>query len=106
MTFHSTSGAWGPGNQIVSYEWDFNYNVAQFDVDASGINGTKVGGYQVYGLHPVALRVTDDNPIALGGPQTSIASCNIETKPPNNCPHPSAGGPYLATHDQPFQLDA
>ncbi len=91
---------------IVAYEWDFHYGNNTFDVEGTGAHGTLVGGYQSYGPHPVALRVTDDNPVALGGPQTSIATCSITTKPPNNCPHPSAGGPYLATHDVPFALDA
>jgi hypothetical protein len=91
---------------IVKYEWDFNYNVTTFDIDAVGAQGIKFGGYNVYGSHPVALRVTDDNPIALGGPQSSIATCTIVTKPPNNCPHPDAGGPYLGFHGVPVQLDA
>ena len=91
---------------IVSWEWDFDYQNNTFTTDYSGQTGVKVGGYQTYGAHPVALKVTDDNPIALGGPQTSLATCSITTKPPNNCPHPDAGPAYLAFHDVAFQLDA
>lgn len=91
---------------IVNWEWDFNYNGLTFDVDATGASGVKLGGYGAYGTYTVGLRVTDDNPIALGGPQTAITQCSIEIKPPNNCPHPHAGGPYLAIHSQDFQLDA
>ena len=59
-----------------------------------------------WGTHATALRVTDDNPVVFGGPQTSIATCNVEIKPPPHCPHPSAGGPYLGTQCKPQQFDA
>ncbi|HVV81431.1 MAG TPA: HYR domain-containing protein [Kofleriaceae bacterium] len=92
--------------KIVKWEWDFNYTGGVFDIDASGMYGLKPAGYAATGTYPVALRVTDDNPVALGGPQSSIISCNIIIQPPNNCPHPSAGGPYLASRNVAFNLDA
>ena len=92
--------------QIVKWEWDFNYTGGVFDVEATGAFGLKPAGYAATGTYPVALRVSDDNPVALGGPQSSIISCNIIIQPPNNCPHPSAGGPYLASRNVAFNLDA
>lgn len=74
-----------PSRHIVSYEWDFDY-AATFDVDATGDQGIKVEGYPAYGDYPIALRVTDDNPIALGGPQTAIATCSTSIKPLNVAP--------------------
>ena len=78
---------------IVKYEWDWDYN-GSFITDATGAQASLVGGFPTYASHPVALRVTDDNPLALGGPQTSMATCNVVIKPPPHCPHAVAGGPY------------
>ena len=92
--------------KIVKWEWDFNYTGGVFDIEATGAFGQKLAGYAAVGTYPIALRVTDDNPVSLGGPQSSIASCTIVIQPPNNCPHPSAGGPYLASRNVAFPLDA
>jgi hypothetical protein len=91
---------------IVNYEWDFEYNGSSFNTAATGVTVTKVGGYPNYATHVVGLRVTDDNPLALGGAQTSIATCNVKITPPPICPHPSAGGPYLGFNNVPLHLDA
>ena len=56
-------------------------------------------GYNTYGTVPVALRVTDDNPVSLGGPQTNIYVCNVVIKPPPHCPHPDAGGGLTHTYN-------
>lgn len=67
---------------ITKYEWDFNYNAASgFNVQATGQTVTKVGSYAAAGTYPVALRVTDDNPVSLGGPQTSLFVCNVVITP-------------------------
>lgn len=90
---------------IVSYEWDFDYN-GVFSADASGVETTKVGGYNVAGHYPVALRVTDDNPEYLGGPQSSIYICDIYVHLPPHCPHAYADGPYIGWIGIPVTLDA
>ena len=78
---------------VVKYEWDFNYNPAMgFNVQATGQQVTRVGGYPNYQNYTIALRVTDDNPPGLGGPQSSINTCAVVIKPPPHCPHPDAGG--------------
>jgi len=67
-----------PNRSIVTYEWDFAYNAALgFHVQATGQVVTKIGGYPAPGTYTVALRVTDDNPPAQGGPQSSIATAEI-----------------------------
>ncbi|RZB38211.1 MAG: hypothetical protein SRB2_00557 [Desulfobacteraceae bacterium Eth-SRB2] len=89
---------------IVSYEWDLD-NDGQFD-DATGRTATIVGGFSTEGYHPVSVRVTDDNPVNLGGPQTSIYPCEIYVHPPPHCPHAFAGGPYIGWVNTPVTLDA
>ena len=113
---------------IRAYDWDFAYNGTKFNqsLDAygygvTGVKGIKVGGFPAYTeaangvpngtTFPIALRVTDDNPISQGGAQTSIATCNVVIKPPPHCPQvtaggPSTGGPYLGSVNVPVQLDA
>ena len=91
---------------IVKYEWDFNYLNNTFTLDATGTTGVLVGGYNAYQAYTVALRVTDDNPLQLGGPQTSIYTCAVTIKPPPHCPHPAAGGPYVGAANVPVGLTA
>ena len=90
---------------IVSYEWDFNYN-GVFVPDATGVEATITGGYPATGSYPAALRVTDDNPDYLGGPQNSIYVCQINVHEPPHCPHAFAGGPYIGWLGEPITLDA
>jgi hypothetical protein len=90
---------------IVRYEWDFDY-IGTFVTDAVGVTATKVGGYSQTGLYPVALRVTDDNPENLGGPQTDIYKCSINVHEPPHCPHAFADGPYLGWVGVPVEFDA
>lgn len=92
-----------PGRSIVSYEWDFD-NDGQFD-DATGMNVTLTGGFDEAGYYPVALRVTDNNPANLGGPQTDIYICEIYVHPPCLNPNADAGGPYIGWIGEAVQLD-
>lgn len=89
---------------IVSYEWDFDYD-GTFTADASGVQTTLEGGYPSTGFYPVALRVIDDNPEYLGGPQSGIIICNINVHPPPHAPHAFAGGPYIGWVNVPLTLD-
>ena len=95
-----------PTRSIVAWDWDFNYNNSSFNKTASGQTATLVGGFPTYAVHRVALRVTDNNPPALGGGQTSIATCNVIVKPPPHCPQAIIGGPYNGKANQPVQLSA
>jgi hypothetical protein len=94
---------------IVLYEWDFDYD-GTFEADATGVTATKAGGYSATGLYPVALRVTDDNPDNLGGPQTDIYVCSINVHEPPHCPHafahPESGGSYIGWVNAAVTFDA
>jgi len=70
----STAGR--PDRHIVSYEWDFDYNLSTFNPSATGATATKT--YPSIGSHRAALRVTDDNSPA----RTSIVwtLVNIEAR--------------------------
>jgi PKD repeat protein len=80
-------------------------NDGLFD-DATGPTATIAGGFNVMGYYPVTVKVTDDNPINLGGPQTSIYTCQVYVHPPPHCPHAFAGGPYIGWVNEPITLDA
>ena len=85
---------------LVKYEWDFQYNpTAGFNVQATGQTVTKVGGYAVAGNYSVALRVTDDNPVAQGGPQSSIFACNVVVQ------QGAATAPTVTIHESPNGVD-
>jgi len=90
---------------IVSYEWDFDYD-GVFVADAAGVEASLPGGYPATGPYPVALRVTDDNPGYLGGPQSDVYVCVINVHEPPHCPHAFAGGPYIGWINEPLILDA
>ncbi len=44
-------------SDIVSYQWDYNYDGVNFDIDATGVSTSVT--YNDNGTHTVALRVTD-----------------------------------------------
>jgi hypothetical protein len=69
VTFHSTSAAWGPGNQIVSYEWDLDGN-GSFETSGPA---TVSRSYPSPRSIEVRLRVTD----ASQPPQTDVATRRI-----------------------------
>jgi PKD repeat protein len=89
---------------IVYYEWDFD-NDGEFD-DATGAHVTISGGFAAEGYYPMSVRVTDDNPGYLGGPQTDVYTCEVFVHPPPHCPHAFAGGPYIGWVNTPVTFDA
>ncbi|MDB5391320.1 MAG: hypothetical protein JWM11_6966 [Planctomycetaceae bacterium] len=56
----SSSGSFDPDGTIVSYEWDFDYNGANFDVDATGAS-PQFTGLDGPATKTIALRVTDND---------------------------------------------
>jgi hypothetical protein len=118
MTFDgSCSYPLDASRQIVSYDWDFNYDGESFvqstdsnNLLVTGVSVTKPDGYPLYTnvsggpVSTVALRVTDDH-----GAQ-SIGVCNLDITPAPHCPRPSAGGDATRTYhgavNQPVQFDA
>jgi len=81
---------------IVKYEWDFDYDGSTFNVDATGVTPTKVGGYALpAGVSTknftVALRVTDNTIPAL----TAIDTAIVKVSNGNVAPVANPGGPYL-----------
>ena len=91
---------------VVTYEWDLDYDLGGFDVDATGTEAMIPGGFPTTGYYPVGMRVTDDNPDYLGGAQTDIGICEVYVHPPPHCPHAFAGGPYQGFIGTPLSLDA
>ncbi len=88
-----------PDRNLVSYEWDFDFDGSTFDIDASGSTTSHV--YTTFADHTVALRVTDDNSPA----KTDIAIVVVSTHPRNDPPMADAGGPYMATEGVSLSLD-
>lgn len=89
---------------IVLYEWDLD-NDGVYD-DATGTTASIPGGFPAQGYYPVGLRVTDDNPANLGGPQTGIHICQIFVHPPCLNPRAVIGGPYQGFVGTPLTLNA
>lgn len=89
---------------IVGYAWDLD-NDGAFD-DAFKTKADIMGGFAVEGFYPVSLRVVDDNPTNLGGPQSDVYVCKVNVHPPPHCPHAFAGGPYYGAVNVPVSLDA
>jgi hypothetical protein len=92
-----------PKRNIVLYEWDLD-NDGVYDV--TGPTTTVTGGFPSQANWPVTLRVTDDNPVNLGGPQTDTHTCQIFVHPPCLDPRADAGGPYLGFVNVAVNLDA
>lgn len=92
-----------PTRSIVSYEWDLD-NDGDFD-DGSGVTATIPGGFPAEGYYTVRLRVTDDNPLPDGGPQTDIDVCQVWVHPPCHDPHADANGPYIGWVNLPVTFD-
>jgi VCBS repeat-containing protein len=90
---------------IVLYEWDLDGD-GEYD-DAVGETATiPADTFCVEGHYPIGLRVTDNNPIPLGGPQTGIQVSEVFVHPPCHDPHADANGPYLGQPGVPVTLDA
>ncbi|HSA44851.1 MAG TPA: HYR domain-containing protein, partial [Bacteroidales bacterium] len=77
-----------PSQQIVSYEWDFDYAPGSFTTEGTGL--TIGHAFPAFGSYTVALRVTDDNV----PPKTSTVLQYINVNLGNSPPVAVAGGPY------------
>lgn len=96
------TGSWhgDPARAIVSWEWDFDYDGATFDSNASGPTVTHSYGAAA-GPFTVALRVTDDG----APPKSAVATLPVDPAGLNRSPVAAAGGPYGVTGGQSLQLD-
>jgi len=65
----TAAGSFDPGNDIVLYEWDLDYDGSTFTVDATGVTATFNAVDD--GIFTVAVRVTDD------GGASSIATATV-----------------------------
>jgi murein DD-endopeptidase MepM/ murein hydrolase activator NlpD len=95
-----------PARHIVKYEWDFDYDGSNFNVDATGANATKSAGYQITNgtdtqNYTVALRVTDDNSPA----KTAMDTANVRVSNGNVAPVSVPGGPYLGAVGEDITLN-
>ncbi len=105
LSFNGT--ATDPGTaDILTYEWDFNYDGVSFNSEATGASPTHIfsipDGPKDY---IVALRVRDDDyPASTGetGEHIDTLKLTVKNLPPWNV---SAGGPYLSTVSQPITLN-
>lgn len=84
-----------PTKAIALYQWDYDYDGATFDVDATGPMVTKAGGFplpagQSTWNYTVALRVTDNN----SPPLTARDTLVVTVSNGNQAPVAMAGGPY------------
>ncbi len=79
------SGSTDPGNDMVLWEWDFDYDGVTFDVDAVGEK--PIFNSKIDGMYTVGLRVTDDD----GGIGLSTATVDVI----NVAPTANAGGSYI-----------
>ena len=104
-------------HHVAAYDWDFNYDGSHFvSSGITGVKGIYPPGFSTYTqdargvsngvTHPVALRVSDDTAPGLGGPLTSIATCNVIIKPPPHCPQINAGTSYAGKPNVPITFDA
>jgi uncharacterized delta-60 repeat protein len=82
----SGAGSHDADGSIVSYEWDFNYDGSNFDVDANGVN-VLFPHLDGPATRVVALRVTDD----FGA--TRIVTTTVTVA--NVAPVANPGGPYV-----------
>ena len=77
-----------PDRIIVQWEWDFDYDGEIFNIDATGPITEHT--YNGFGLHDVALRVTDNNV----PPRQEIEIQPVDLTGSNRDPLADAGGPY------------
>jgi PKD repeat protein len=84
-----------PGADVLTFEWDFNYDGFTFDVDATGQIATT--SYSIGpATYTVGLRVTDDD----GGIGFDTAQVTVINAPPAA----DAGGPYVGDEGSPIVL--
>ena len=58
------SGSSDPGNNIVTYEWDFDYDGVTFDVEANGVDPVYDATGVLPGTRTIGLRVTDSSALS------------------------------------------
>jgi PKD domain len=88
MQFDANLSTVSSGQNIVKYEWDFDYDGVTFDIQASGVLVEHT--YSRMLIYTVALRVTDDGTPAL----SDIATDNATLLFTNNAPVAHAGDDY------------
>jgi hypothetical protein len=86
-----------PGRSIVTYEWDFHYDGANFRTEATGVALSYA--YGEVGTWTVGVRVTDD----AAPPQSAIGTVDVSVG--GAAPIASAGGPYTGAIGAPLALD-
>ncbi len=99
----SASSDVGP-NDTLSYAWDFSYNGATFNQEATGVSVSRQ--YLDDEIVDVALRVRDkDYPATNGeiGQSIDVIRVTVENRAPTNV---NAGGPYNATEGESVTLTA
>jgi len=107
VTFNgSASHHTDPARSIVVYEWDFDYDGINFDIDATGPSTTKTAGYSITNgtdtqYYTVALRVTDNNT----PPLQDMDTLNVKVTNGNVAPVANPGGPYLGAVGEDITLD-
>ena len=94
----ASSPGW-PDRQIVSYEWDFDYQPGVFDIGRHG--ATAIHAYPTFGSRTVALRVTDNNT----PPKTDTVTVVGRGQPREPAPVAEADGPYWIDVGQDLALD-
>jgi len=88
-----------PDRMIVQWEWDFDYDGETFNIDATG--PITEHAYNDFGLHDVALRVTDNNV----PPRQGIVIQPVDLTLSNRDPLADAGGPYDADFGSAITFD-
>ena len=97
LTF--AAAASDPGTDVLTYEWDFDYDGSTFAIDVSGVDLTSPSyTYPDDGAYVVALRVSDGD----GGSSFDTAAVSIA----NVAPTANVGGPYAGNVDEAVTLDA
>ena len=98
------SGSTDPGQDIVLYEWDFDYDGVTFNVDATGVNPTPTfnNPNDTESVPPdpytVALRVKDDD-----NAESVIVTTTVTVN--NVAPTAVTGGPYVGGEGSTITLD-
>jgi len=102
MQFDAHLSSASQSHELITYEWDFDYDGITFDVQATGVvveysysrmNVTGVGEDMTVLPYTIALRVTDNSNPA----ETDIATGNAALSFQNLAPIADAGGPYYST---------
>ena len=82
-----SGSATDPGVDVLTYEWDFEYDGITFTVDVSGADlSSPSHTYSTDGTNTVALRVTDDD-----GASSTVDAINVTVLDVNQTPTADAG---------------